>query len=100
MRNPPNLEVLPRIGARQRRSVQTRLDALWSRAQRLAEEIKRARQVGGSTERPLAVLAALRRRSWQLAELGEAIGWQYSEATSVDHGRGGKRWRPTVAEPF
>jgi len=59
-----------------------------------------SRQAGGSAERQLAELAAMRRRSWQLAELGEAIDLQRSEATSVDHGQCGKRWRPTVAEPF
>lgn len=100
MRHTPNLEQQPRLGARQRKSVQTRLDALWPQAQRLAEEIERAKQVGGSAERQLTELAALRRRSWQLAELGEAIDEQCSEATSFAHGRSGKRWDPTVAEPF
>ena len=100
MRNPSNIEKLQRVLARQRSSVQTRLDALWPRTQGLADEIDPAIQAGGSAERQLAELAALRRRSWQLAELGEAIDLQRSEATSVDHGRRGKRWRPTAAEPF
>lgn len=101
MRNTPNTNPakLPRVWARQRSRVPTRLDAIWPRAQGLAEEIATAIQAGGSAERPLAALAALRRRSWQLAELGEAIDVQRSEAASVDHGRRGKRWRPTAAEP-
>ena len=100
MRRTPNRENLQSVLARQRSGVQARLDALWPRAQGLADEIDTAIQAGGSAERQLAELAAMRRRSWQLAELGEAIALQRSEATSVDHGRRGKRWRPTAAEPF
>jgi hypothetical protein len=66
----------------------------------LADEIDAAIQAGGSAERQLADLDALRLRSCHLAELGELIDWQLSEATCVDHGQCGKRWRPTVAEPF
>jgi len=83
---------------KQRTRVQAQQAALWRQAQALADQIA---QAGGESHHGQALkLEALRRRSTQLAEHGAALDLQRSESESIDHGRPGRRWRPTVAQPF
>ena len=96
----PDKEQTRRALARQRARVQARLAALWRQAQALADAIEEATAAGQSHQRQSLELAALRRRSTHLAELGATLDLQRSESESIAHGRPARRWRPTAAQPF